>query len=868
MPYLLTSGVPTLHAPSSVPARVALAAALARYGRRTALITQDGTVSYAELARRVAERAKELGPGRRLVLVTGGNNIETLVSYLGALAGGHAAWLAPAHHADELVAAFRPDVVASVGGGVAALSERHPGSAHDLHPDLALLLGTSGSTGAARLVRLSAGNVDSNAAAIASYLGITADDRAITTLPIHYCYGLSVVHSHLHAGASLILTDRSVTDPAFADLLREGGATSFAGVPHTFELLERAGFAEMAAPGLRYVTQAGGRLAPDRVRALAELGARRGWSFVVMYGQTEATARMAYLPPALAARRPEAVGVPIPGGAFTLRPVAGEVVGRGVGELVYTGPNVMLGYAEGPGDLDLALGRTLTELHTGDLACRAPDGLWEIVGRRSRIVKIFGLRIDLDEVERRLRCGGVEAICAGTDERLVLAVEGRHPRALTEQLAARLGLPPSRVEVRSAVDLPRLPNGKPDYAALLADSAPSQAPTDMDVAPLERVRAVLRDVLGVEAADEDSFARLGGDSLSYVEASLALEECLGRLPQGWPQMTVAELAARARAPRRAARIETNVLLRAAAVALVVASHMTDFWPAGGAHVLLALAGYSFARFTLPAHDTTGRLTRAARSVARIAIPASAWIGLQVLLFGGYSLGAVLLINNYTGAQSLRDGRWQYWFIEALVQILIVLALVFSVPAVRRMERARPFAFVAGLLGVSLLFRFEVLAFGADDNLIFRPHAVAWIFLLGWAVYRANTTTRRLAVSATALLTVPGFFGQPIREGVVVGGILLLLWVPATLMPRALVRPVGMIAAASLAIYLTHWQVFPALAGHLPVVIGIPMTLGIGVAAWWIADRAAGSLGLLAQRARSPRAPARWTGTEEVGRANA
>src|SRR5262249_6329681 len=154
------------------------------------------------------------------------------VSYLAALRGGHVAWLAPERHADELAEAFAPDVVASVRDGAPVLDVRHDDPAHELHPELALLLGTSGTTGAPRLVRLSAGNVDSNAAAIASYLGITAGDRAITTLPLHYCYGLSVVHSHLYAGASLILTDRSVTDPAFRELLRDGGATSFAGVPH------------------------------------------------------------------------------------------------------------------------------------------------------------------------------------------------------------------------------------------------------------------------------------------------------------------------------------------------------------------------------------------------------------------------------------------------------------------------------------------------------------------------------------------------------------------------------------------------------------------------------------------------------------
>jgi acyl-CoA synthetase (AMP-forming)/AMP-acid ligase II len=838
--------VPPVAAPPTPATRVAFATGLARFGGRTALLADGEAISYADLAGRVEERAEALGTTRRLVLVTGGNDVETLVSHLGALAGGHVSWLAPERHAGALAEAFRPDVVASVRDGVPVLDEHHDGSAHDLHPDLAQLLGTSGTTGAPRLVRLSARNVGSNAAAIAAYLGIGPDDRAVTTLPMHYCYGLSVVHSHLHAGACLVLTDRSVTDPAFPALLRDAGATSFAGVPHTFDLLERAGVPGLDAPTLRYVTQAGGRLAPERVRRFAELGARCGWRFVVMYGQTEATARMAYLPPELAAARPQAIGVPIPGGAFVLRPLPGDERRRdGIGELVYRGPNVMLGYAHEPADL--ALGRTVHELATGDLARRAPDGLWEIVGRRSRFLKILGLRIDLDEVERRLRRDGAEAMCAGTDERLVVAIggPGRAPAGLARLLAVDLGLPPARVEVRALDALPRLPSGKPDYAALLAPPA-GGGESDGPVAaaagePLDRVRAAFRDVLGVaRVGDGDSFASLGGDSLSYVEMCLALEEAVGHLPHGWPERTVADLAAAARPARGAARVESNVVLRAAAIVLVVASHMTAFWPAGGAHLLLALAGHSFARFSLAGVQAPRRLARAAGSIARIAVPASLWIGLQVVLAGGYSVGAVVLVNNYTGAQSHTDGRWHYWFVEALVQILIVLAALFSVPAVRRLERARPFAFVLALLGAALLFRFEVLAAGADDNLVFRPHAVVWIFLLGWAVHRATSPARRAAVTAAVLLTVPGFFGDPVREAIVAGGVLLLLWLPAIPVPRLLVRPLGLVAAASLAIYLTHWQVFPPLADRLPVAVALPVTVAAGIAAWWCADRASRS----------------------------
>ena len=131
-----------------------------------------------------------------------------------------------------------------------------------------------------------------NAVDIAAALGLQTDDRAATTLPLHYCYGLSVLHAHLAAGASVLLTDASVVDPALWSSMRTHRVTSLAGVP-TFELLEFSDAPTISVPTLRQITQAGGRLDPARVRSWAQRGEREGWDLRVMYGQTEATARMA-----------------------------------------------------------------------------------------------------------------------------------------------------------------------------------------------------------------------------------------------------------------------------------------------------------------------------------------------------------------------------------------------------------------------------------------------------------------------------------------------------------------------------------------------------------------------------------------------
>lgn len=474
-----------------------------------ALITDGHTVTYAELSARVSAESQLCDMARCLVLVELSNTVEAVVSYLAALRAGHVVLVASgADSRDTLVAAYDPDVVIGTDGADGwTVHRRRLTTRHELHPDLALLLSTSGSTGSPKLVRLSHANLDSNARAIAQYLGIDGFDRAMTVLPLSYCYGLSVLHSHLTQGATVVVTGLSVVDAGFWDLARATGATSFAGVPYTFGLLDSVGFADIELPSLRYVTQAGGKMSAARVRRFAELGHRRGWDLVVMYGQTEATARMAYLPPERVLDAPEAIGQPIPGGAFTI---------DGDSELIYHGPNVMLGYATT--SRDLALGRTIDCLHTGDLARRRADGLYEIIGRRSRFLKLFGLRVDLDQLEHSLRADGIEALCAGDDARLVVAVTRSTPDPVPV-VCTKVGLPATAVQTVVLDELPHNANGKPDYAGVLrlAESRTQGTESAAPAAQNSDVRALYREVLAVdEVADTDTFVSLGGDSLSYV----------------------------------------------------------------------------------------------------------------------------------------------------------------------------------------------------------------------------------------------------------------------------------------------------------------------------------------------------------------
>ncbi|MFP5334870.1 MAG: AMP-binding protein [Actinomycetes bacterium] len=803
---------------------------LARHGERLAVLGDDGPVTYRELADRVGRVRDVLGATRRLVLLAAANDLDSLVTYLAALAGGHPLLLVPGDKPGAVTAltdAYDPDVVATGG----RLDERRPGTRHELHPDLALLLSTSGSTGSPKLVRLSHTNLQSNAEAIATYLRIRPEDRAATTLPMHYCYGLSVVNSHLLRGAGLVLTGLSVVDPCFWRLVRRHEVTTFAGVPYTFDLLDRVGFADMDLPHLRYVTQAGGRLAPDRVRAVAQLGQRRGWDLVVMYGQTEATARMAYLPPDLATARPEAIGVPVPGGSLRVDPV--DDAPDGAGELVYTGPNVMLGYADTPADL--ALGRTVTELRTGDLARRAPDGLFEVVGRRSRFVKVVGLRIDLGRVEGLLAGAGVPAACAGADDRLVVAVEGRWDvRALAQRLADDLGLPRSSVEVHALEALPRLPSGKPDLTAVRSLARPAAAAQDPGVPQQRQVTgpdglvALFAELLDrPDATADDTFVTLGGDSLSYVEMSVRLEQALGHLPDGWHVTPIGQLAPRARR-HRLASMETSVFLRAVAIVLIVGTHASLFTWQGTAHVLMAVAGFNFARFQL-AGDRRARLRRQLRSVVRVVVPSVAFIALAYVLTDRYSPANILLLNALVGPERWTT-TWHFWFVEVLVYVLLAMAALLAVPWASAAERRFRLGFPLALVGVGLLGRYGLVDLGVPNT---KP--VLWLFALGWAVAQARTTPQRLGVSALAVATVPGFFDDPRRDWLIVAGLLVLTWVRGIPSPRLASRVAGVLASASLYVYLTHWLVYPELRGLSPA-LALVGSLAVGVAYWALAER--------------------------------
>lgn len=340
----------------------------------------------------------------------------------------------------------------------------------ELYDELALLLTTSGSTGSPKLVRQSYKNIQSNAEAIAEYLDLTEEERPITTLPMNYTYGLSIINSHLQAGATILMTDCSMNMKSFWDFFKAEGATSFGGVPFTYEMLKKIRFFKMDLPTLRYMTQAGGKLSPELHKEFAQWCKEKGKSFIVMYGQTEATARMSYLPGDKSLEKYGSMGRAIPGGKFILVDTVGNeiIAPETVGELIYEGDNVTLGYAECPSDLakgDERGGR----LETGDMAKFDSDGYYYIVGRKKRFLKIFGNRVNLDEIDALIKRTFADIECAsiGEDDHMKTYITRKDlTNEVRRKLAATTHLSESAFEVVYIEKLPKNEAGKILYKDL------------------------------------------------------------------------------------------------------------------------------------------------------------------------------------------------------------------------------------------------------------------------------------------------------------------------------------------------------------------------------------------------------------------
>lgn len=458
-----------------------------KYRDNTAIIDETGRcVSYGEVdaeGKRIAAACGE----RCLVFALCRNTIGSVTGYLSFLNADIVPVLLNAHLErellDHLLEIYQPKFLWLPDGQSADFPEMETvyqgydysllktgyKKEYPLHPDLALLLTTSGSTGSPKFVRQSYVNILSNARSIVQYLNLDETERPITTLPMNYTYGLSIINSHFLVGAVLLLTEKGLMQKEFWQFFKEQRATSFGGVPYTYEMLERLRFFRMDLPSLRTMTQAGGKLLPELHKKFAEYAVQNGKKFVVMYGQCEATARMGFLPADRAVEKCGSMGIAIPGGRFHLVDVDGqEVLSPHVtGELVYEGANVTLGYAQCGMDLEKGDERHGI-LETGDMAQFDEDSYYYIVGRKKRFLKIYGNRVNLDEVERLMKGKfEMEAACTGIDDHMYIFVTDENMLGPVKDFVVRMTkLNPAAFHVLKIDEIPKNDSGKTLYREL------------------------------------------------------------------------------------------------------------------------------------------------------------------------------------------------------------------------------------------------------------------------------------------------------------------------------------------------------------------------------------------------------------------
>ena len=450
-----------------------------------AIDSQGNSLAYGDL-RDFAAKAEGLMPPRSLMFLLVENNCGGIAWTIGSICAGDVPLILNAHLDDGLYQSlyelYQPPYVC-VPEGMAEKFSYEPviscygytlmKTGHEACPmneELSHLLPTSGSTGSPKLVRHKYENIEAAALNISTFFELTAEDRPLMVLPLYYTMGLSMVFSHFYVGATVLITNQSMTDRGFWQFIKNERATSFTGVPYSYEILNLMRFFRMDLPDLTLLTQGGGRMPKELNLKFAEYCRDNGKRWIATYGQSECTARMAWLPPKWAVEKVGSIGIAVPNAELSLIDMDGNPITtpNTEGEMCYRGKNVTMGYAQSREDL-LKGDERHGFIHTGDLAYFDEDGCYYIVGRMGRFLKLFGMRVGLDECERIIKgkFPNLECACVGTDEKmLVYLTDEKFNELVKEELVSRLKLVATSFDVRIIPEIPKNEAGKILYAKL------------------------------------------------------------------------------------------------------------------------------------------------------------------------------------------------------------------------------------------------------------------------------------------------------------------------------------------------------------------------------------------------------------------
>lgn len=751
--------------------------------------------------------------------------------------------------------------------------------------DLVGILYTSGSTGESKGVMLSHRNFVARAKCVSEYLDLNADDRILHLPHYSFGFGLDQLFNGFYAGACGVLHNY-VTPQALMKVLLEQRITGIAGVPTAMAALTALDWPLEIREHLRYIAIAGGRMPEGATRALRCLAPEAG--IFLMYGQTE-TLRSTFLAPGEVDRHPNSIGRAISVAKIHVVRADGTLCDPDEpGELVQTGDTVALGYWNDPQRTAQifrpapAASAPGTEpaiaVWSGDIVTYDEDGRLYYVGRQDDLIKTSGYRVSPSEIEDVLHASGlVEAAAvvgvkhSELDQVVVAFVTTRGQEKLDRDglfAYCRQQLPgymlPYQIVHRDA--LPLNANSKIDRRRLVSEYGEQVHDTVLERprAQLEKPSAEKADLmsralefLGVRRRrsasvgeifasafnlrsvdDQKSFSSLGGDSLSYVDVSIALEDFIGHLPENWENMSIQELEQIPRSNSASTTIAPDVLLRAITILGVVAVHNRYSNLTGAPSLLFVLSGWSFARFAW-----TGDPAQVRQSIfgtmMKVVIPTMLLMLMFFLGDGIIHWSTLFFYDNLVSAAS--PLFWEgSWFVQVLFQILLFMGILACIPGVAPLGEKHSYAFGIVLTIGGFLLHYVIAKTVHSPILTFGnlPQYFLWQFALGWLILHSKTQIQRLIT----LLILFGCLGAlttiyDMTSDYVLSyhapywlliGTLLLLWMPSVPLPRIMAAPIVTIAKSTLFIYLFHWPI-NVVAFRWLGIHGGPLGVIVGVA---------------------------------------
>ena len=837
-----------------------------------AIVTSHITCSYTQLAQisqgMAAHLLENTGSSTDRVLIVADRCAALVYAMLGCLRAGLAFSVAdaayPAARIQQLVNTLAPAVILRCGQATVEAGQplavtvpeaptealhafpRHTATLPVVNPEQsAYITFTSGSTGEPK-------GIVTHHAPLVHFVdwhvrqhGFTQADTFSLLSGLGHDPVYRDVFTPLSLGATIACPAQScLTDPArLANWIHQQGVSVIHLTPPLGKLIETG--AQMNGQQfeqLRYLFWGGDALSPalyQRIQAIAPHAAN-----VNFYGTTETPQAMAFHtldPGADNTRVP--LGKGIADAQLLVVNPANQLASEGeTGEILIRSPYLSQGYW---GDPALTEAKFIANpftadaadrcYRTGDLGTYLADGSASFLGRADSQVKIRGHRIELAEIENAISRHphiGQCVVMANRDSastRLVAYCVLRQPCSADELRQVVAGQLPDYMVPALFVFLeaiPLTPNGKVDKRAL---PAPFDDKASPPLSPLaEKLSTAWARILQVPRLDARlSFIELGGDSLSFVQASQVLEALIGHLPDRWETLPVCRLAELSAPPKSAWRVmEMPVFVRMLAIILIVVGHLSEFdhWLiVGETSVLFLVSGISLARFQLKAIEARGDARTLLPSLAAIVVPTLLYTALLQLVFDRLHWQSLLLLSNWFPASEV--SLFNYWFIEVLVQMIVIIGLVLSVRRVRQAVSADPFRWL--IFTTCTLLALDVLlnrfVFDASPLLHRVPQHFLAVMVLGMAVHYADTTARKWVASAVAVLVVGeldlmavagvGWEAFTRYVDIALPAMLALIWFRSVPVPALVARAGAVIASSTLYIYLTHFQ-FQSVADHI------------------------------------------------------